>query len=230
MEPPAVNVKGTETTDNKKKKTLFEDLKQNSNDANNDGIPLRLKDINLEIHSADSLSQIEIDDDLRNSRHLPGVHIVANNIFNQHTNVGPFILKDNNFPEKGKGTYRKTRTHIPAISEISYNPEVKESTTAEGIQDKKIAEIGHLRNYTAIATAGIIGWLLAIVLLVERIISLCVKKKQGRGISDSTISRKDETTKIKFAEVEAKENQILKSTELLPSTEPDRRGSSPIYP
>lgn len=89
-------VKGGGSEEDGKEGALLSDLKQDKTAGNNGGRSLRTTNITIRFHSPDNSSETQIDIyNLKDSREVPEVHIVANNIINQGLKMDSVALKDN---------------------------------------------------------------------------------------------------------------------------------------
>ncbi|XP_070607256.1 uncharacterized protein [Erythrolamprus reginae] len=89
-------VKGGGSEEDGKEGALLPDLKQDKPAGNNGGRSLRTTNITVRFHSPDNSSETQIDIyNLKDSREVPEVHIVATNIINQGLKMDSVALKDN---------------------------------------------------------------------------------------------------------------------------------------
>ncbi|XP_042321019.1 uncharacterized protein LOC121929480 [Sceloporus undulatus] len=215
LESPTVNLKTAGA--HKKKKTLFRNM-DNISDGNYD-IVQKGETFNVQAHSADTSSKTHTATDNGNdSKELLDLQVALNDITDQEINIDSIVVEGSDFQVRRQ--FHQTVTETPAKSKsgASYNSETKETSTDEGIQDEQRAEAADPMEYIILSVISVTGWIIVIMLLLEKLVSLRVKKKQDQCFSNPSTSKEDGTAKIKPAEAEAE------------MTEPDRRANSPIYP
>ncbi|XP_042313636.1 uncharacterized protein LOC121925492 isoform X2 [Sceloporus undulatus] len=117
MDPPESHnkVKGAGTEDDRKKRSVLSDLKQDNSAGNNDGKSVRTTNITLRIHSTDNTSQTQIDIyNFKESSEVPEVHIVASSIIKQGIKIDSVVLKDSGLQVIVNSSVDKRVKHIPA--------------------------------------------------------------------------------------------------------------------
>ncbi|XP_053241258.1 uncharacterized protein LOC128412406 [Podarcis raffonei] len=94
--------------------TLLPGLKQDKNAGNNDGKSVRATNITVRFLSADNSSRTEIDIyNLKDSREVPEIHVVASNIMNQGIKTDTVVLKGNGLQVVVNSSVDNNAKHIP---------------------------------------------------------------------------------------------------------------------
>ncbi|XP_026524776.1 uncharacterized protein LOC113412990 [Notechis scutatus] len=106
-------VKGGGSEEDGKEGALLPDFKRDKTAGNNGGRSLRTSNITVRFHSPDNSSETQIDIyNLKDSREVPEVHIVATNIINQGLKMDSVALKDNGMQVIVNSSVDKKMKHI----------------------------------------------------------------------------------------------------------------------
>ncbi|KAG8137543.1 hypothetical protein E2320_004777 [Naja naja] len=106
-------VKGGGSEEDGKEGALLPDFKQDKTAGKNGGRSLRTTNITVRFHSPDNSSETQIDIyNLKDSRVVPEVHIVATNIINQGLKMDSVALKDNGMQVIVNSSVDKKMKHI----------------------------------------------------------------------------------------------------------------------
>ncbi|XP_034274830.1 uncharacterized protein LOC117666327 [Pantherophis guttatus] len=206
-------VKGGGSEENGKEGALLPDLKQDKTAGNNGGRSLRTTNITVRFHSPDNSSETQIDIyNLKDSREVPEVHIVANNIINQGLKMDSVTLKDNGMQVIVNSSVDKKMKHIKGRRKTPIKLDggiTGESTPKSSKTNHPATDVPELFTYQ--------------MLVLNQILQSLRAQSAHTDNSQSTIN---EQTKISVKELENILNEQNKETDQEPLLSSDKMQSS----